>query len=157
MNINKTSILLLLLSSFIFGCNPPAEKAALNEEIVTDETPEDVKIQQAIYDEIMEVHDEMMPKMEDLMNLKGELMEKNATLEEAGLETDGTIFTSTIEMIESADESMMDWMRNFEPMNDGQSHEEIMEYYTLQKSKMDSVKLIMQNALDSGARVLSDQ
>ena len=74
----------------------------------------------------------------------------------AGIDEDIDVLVSTIQMVENADESMMNWMRNFEPVSSEESHENIMAYYTDQKNKMDSVKLIMEEAIGKGQAILSD-
>ncbi len=150
----RISLLLLLIVAI--SCNSTKKEESETTQNSEESIPDEVQIQQAIYDELMEVHDEMMPKMEDLMSIKGKLIEKNDALEELGLASDGTVYTEAIETIENADEAMMNWMRNFEPMNDGQPHEEIVEYYTAQKAKMDSVKVVMESALQLGNDLIKE-
>ena len=151
------AVTLFLVSTLLHAaCTPPAEKTEINDEQTTDETPDEVKVQQALYDDIMLVHDEMMPKMEDLMRIRGEVQEIKDSLKAAGIDEDIDVLVSTIQMVENADESMMNWMRNFEPVSSEESHENIMAYYTDQKNKMDSVKLIMEEAIGKGQAILSD-
>ena len=157
MKIIPTKYLICLLAFLLFNCGPKEQNENDNSESeVTIDLPDTVKAEQDLYDQIMLVHDEMMPKMEDLMNLKRNLIELADSLKESGNVDKAQHYNNTAHLIENADEAMMNWMRNFEPINDGQKHDEIMTYYTLQKSKMDSVKIIMQDALTEGEKTLND-
>lgn len=128
------------------------------EEVVTDELPEEVKIEKALYDDVMDVHDEMMPKMEDMMSIKGKLKEKVDLLKEEASQTELIQELETaINSLETADEAMMNWMRQFDPDTDSLTHEEIVEYYTTQKQKMDSVKVVMVRAIEAASAKLEKQ
>ena len=148
---NILSFLLILL--LISSCGKTTTEQ--QEEVVNDEIPEEVKIEKALYDDVMDVHDEMMPKMENMMSMKGKLKEKVDLLKEEAAQSELVQeIESTIQSLETADEAMMNWMRQFDPETDSLSHEEIVEYYTLQKQKMDSVKVIMMEAIESASAKL---
>ncbi len=87
--------------------------------------------------EVMAVHDEVMPEMGNLMNLKSQLKEKIsnrdslegfANLEELNL---------LIQNLEEAGEAMMDWMRNYKDPSGEMTEDHALEYL---KEKMKSIK-----------------
>ncbi|MEQ8245614.1 hypothetical protein [Fulvivirga sp.] len=151
----KNILPFLLIIMLISACeNKTTEQ---QEEVVTDEIPEEVKIEKALYDDVMDVHDEMMPKMENMMSIKGQLKEKVDLLKEEAAQSQLVLeIEAAIQSLETADEAMMNWMRQFDPETDSLSHEEIVEYYTLQKKKMDSVKVIMVEAIESASAKLEE-
>ncbi|MTI40263.1 hypothetical protein [Fulvivirga lutimaris] len=151
---NTLSFLFIIL--LITGCGQTTTEQQ-QEQVVTDDIPEEVKIEKALYDDVMDVHDEMMPKMENMMSMKGKLKEKVDLLKEEATQTElVNELEMMIQSLETADEAMMNWMRQFDPETDSLSHEEIVEYYTTQKAKMDSVKVIMVEAIESAAAKLEE-
>ncbi len=63
----------------------------------------------ALMTEAMEVHDEIMPKMGELMELKGEITEKAET----GELSDQTAISSTAEELKASHDGMMTWMKDY--------------------------------------------
>lgn len=81
---------------------------------------------EALYREVMEVHDEVMPKMNDIHRIKTSLKEELAN--NPGLpESVRKEKESLIVQLDSAGEGMMDWMRKFDPPSD--SSEAVMKAY----------------------------
>lgn len=151
----KNSFHFLLALVIITSCGQSSSTEQQEVEETKDEIPEEVKIEKALYDEVMMVHDEMMPKMENMMSMKGQLKEKLDLLKEEASQTELIQQLETaINSLETADEAMMNWMRQFDPDTDSLSHEEIVEYYTLQKQKMDSVKVVMVEAIENASAKL---
>ncbi|QSE97368.1 hypothetical protein [Fulvivirga lutea] len=144
------SICLLAISC---AGNKTQEEANSTEE---SELPKEEQIEKSLYDEVMAVHDEMMPKMESMMEIKGRLIEMSDSLREAGKATESSVYVSAVDKIEGADEAMMGWMRQFKPNMEGMSHQEKVDYLTTQKNKMDSVKVVMQVAISNGDSLLSN-
>lgn len=156
MNYLKNTLSLFIIILLISACGK-SNSEQQEMEVVQDDIPEEVKIEKALYDEVMNVHDEMMPKMENMMSIKGKLKEKVDLLKEEAIQ--GALveeLESAISSLETADEAMMKWMRQFDPNTDSLSHDEIVEYYTLQKKKMDSVKVIMEEAMETASSKIED-
>src|SRR6186997_2874672 len=82
---------------------------------------------QALYDEVMKVHDEVMPKMDDIYKLKQELKKQISDKPDLVDEKRRTI-EATILKLDSASEAMMVWMRNFNPLPDSLGEEKAREY-----------------------------
>ena len=137
---------LCLLS--LFGC-----KTEQKSETDVDDVPEEVQIEQALFDEVMVVHDEMMERMEDMMRMKGQLIEQRDSLKRAGQAQQANTVDAAVAGLAQADEAMMDWMRNFKPQKE-KPHQEVVTYYTIKKEQMDSVKLVMLQSIGAAENLL---
>ncbi|MEQ8338535.1 MAG: hypothetical protein RIA62_14360 [Cyclobacteriaceae bacterium] len=102
-------------------------------------------------DEVMGLHDEVMPKMGDLRKASKSLIMKAETLDS----TSATELKVIAEDIEAANEFMMEWMRQYEPDMEG-TEEELLEYYKSQRAGIQEVKERMLNALEQGQKALSE-
>ncbi len=72
----------------------------------------------------MNVHDEVMPKMDDIMKKKKEFQDKLATKPADSLE-----LQQKIARLDSADHMMMDWMHQFNPPDEKTTPDEQTEKY----------------------------
>ncbi len=101
----------------------------------------------ALYDQVMDIHDEVMPKMQDLYALKLELLEKIAqspnmpTLKKEELE-------QVISSLDSTSNAMMDWMHNFSPLPDSTNQEVAREYLETEMQKIQRVKALTNETID---------
>ena len=102
---------------------------------------------QTLYDEVMKVHDEVMPKMDDIYKLKQELKKQMADSSTLAVEKRKTI-EGTILRLDSASENMMVWMRNFNPIPDSLGEEKARAYLEDQQEKIKKVKKEMLEAID---------
>src|SRR5690242_8749642 len=118
----KSSIakyLFFILVLIVWGCG---QKSHDHEHEHDHEHPEEVGPNQTLYDEVMKVHDEVMPKMGDLYNLKKELEKKigdSPTMAEEKKKEIEVI----IAKLDSADQGMRDWMHHFNPIPDSLGEE----------------------------------
>jgi hypothetical protein len=103
---------------------------------------------QALYDEVMKVHDEVMPKMNDIYKLKEDLKKEIANAPDI-VEEKRKEIESAILQLDAASESMMDWMRNFDPLPDSSGEEKARQYLEEQKVKVDKVKETMLQAIEN--------
>ncbi|MEQ8550964.1 MAG: hypothetical protein RIC03_23815 [Cyclobacteriaceae bacterium] len=128
----------LIICLSVIACSSTSEKKK-------DDLP-------ALKDEVMKVHDEVMPKMGALMKAKKQLLKKAET------ETDSLKTMKYLEVsgqIELANESMMDWMHNYDPNFDGD--EVAMKNYLNEKKKsIDKVKIDMLSALLASEEALKE-
>ena len=142
MNLNLTSILLAILL-FAGGCK---QKTQAHDE--HHHHNEEATGNKALYDEVMKVHNEVMPKMDDIYKLKGQLKKKIS--ETPGMPAEKkTAIESAIVKLDSASEGMMIWMRKFTPPSDSTSEEKEKEYLEDQKVKVQKVKEDMLKAIDN--------
>jgi hypothetical protein len=99
---------------------------------------------QLLYDEVMKVHDEAMPKMNDIYNWKEKLKSKlqaDTLSQERKQELE-----SAIHRLDSASDGMMVWMRQFDPPADSINKERAREYL---ENEMEKVKVVKEEILQS--------
>ncbi|MBS1491024.1 MAG: hypothetical protein JSS93_10885 [Bacteroidetes bacterium] len=93
---------------------------------------------QALYEQVMDVHDEVMPKVEQLYSLKKELQEKLKTKD---LPDDvKKQIDLAIHGLDSADRAMMNWMHHFNPLPDSANREAAREYLEDEMEKIKNVR-----------------
>ena len=90
-----------------------------------------------------------MPKMNDLYKLKEELKKKMANTPGMVDEKKEEI-EATIAKLDSASESMMVWMRGFNPLPDSLGEEKAREYLETEMEKVKKVKEDVLEALEKG-------
>ena len=104
----------------------------------------------------MKVHDEVMPKLDDIYKLKEQLKDKIANTPDMVAEKKQEI-EGIISRLDSASEGMMVWMRNFNPLPDSIGEEEAREYLESEMEKIKKVGEDVRKALDDGEAVSSQQ
>ncbi len=130
----------LITSSFFISCLlllGGCDKKS-NDHHSIDE-PTENSPNQALYDQVMEVHDEVMPKMNDLYQAKTKLTTR--LKETPGLsENEKKEIQDKISRLDSANESMMVWMRQFDPIPDSLGEEKAKAYLETELVKVNKVK-----------------
>ena len=91
-----------------------------------DKDSSDLTANRALYDQARDIHDEVMPKIEDIYNLKKELLEKIAKTPDMVADKKKDI-ENTIAKLDSASNAMMDWMHEFKPLPDRADQEKARE------------------------------
>ncbi|MCB0487805.1 MAG: hypothetical protein R2820_15225 [Cyclobacteriaceae bacterium] len=134
--------LFLLVLLFAIGCGQPTSQSETNTEEDAEENPN-----QALYDQVMNVHDEVMPKMEDIYKLKSQLQEMVANTPDMVMEKKESV-ENTILQLDSASNLMMDWMHQFDPLPDSSDAEEARAYLESQMEKIKKVKEEMEAAIE---------
>lgn len=102
---------------------------------------------QALYDEVMDVHDEVMPKMNDIYSLTEKLKKEIADTPDM-VEEKRKHIEAAIRQLDTASEEMMVWMRNFNPLPDSLGEEKARRYLEVQLEKVNKVKNDMLQAID---------
>ena len=131
---------IIALVAVVFSCSSPQKK--------TEEAQEPT-----LKEKVMMVHDEVMPKMGELRKTQKELL----VLVDSSA-ADSVVAAKYQELareIEVANESMMNWMRNFEPDFAG-TPEEVEEYLQGELEKIEKVKSDMLKSLEEGKKALTD-
>ena len=99
------------------------------------ETKKSIEEQQAdlreeLYNQVMAVHDEVMPRMDEIYRLKTKLQEELQDLlankSDSNAENIKSL-TDKINSLENASKEMMVWMRQFDVQPDSLGHEVIMQ------------------------------
>ncbi len=101
---------------------------------------------EALKNKVLDTHDEVMPKMGQVMNLKKQVVAKAAELESADSSNEKiTELRDLAGELEAAYQGMMTWMRDWsessDPYTKGEvSPSEVTTYYESEQAKVDKVK-----------------
>lgn len=106
----------------------------------------------SLKEEVMALHDEVMPKMGELHKTQKRLLSL-ADSTEVSDSVAAKEYRKLANAIELANESMMDWMRNFEPNYVG-DEKEVATYLETKKKSIAEVKGRMLESLEAGKKVL---
>ena len=116
------------------------------------------KAKDQLYDKVMAVHDEIMPKMGDITKYKKQLTVMIDELIEAGREENEARIAElkkAVEDLENSHDGMMNWMRAFDNDFEGKVHEEVMEYLEDQKTRIEKVGKETNTALKNAEKLLT--
>lgn len=129
---------ILLLSAFtivVSACNNQSESHNQERKLIED---------------VMAVHDEVMPKGDELMSLKSSLDSV------AKVSPDSLAALEIVSALDSADNQMSDWMAAYNPdLVKGKSHEEVIKYFEGEKAKITEVKNLTNASIEKAKKFLS--
>ena len=100
----------------------------------------------SLYDEVMVIHDEVMPRMTDIHRLKKSIKQKH--------KDDLQNYPEAIDLLarlEEADNAMMNWMADFKPPKDESAAE---AYLNAEKSKISEVSRLMKATIQEAETYL---
>lgn len=101
--------------------------------------------------ETIAIHDEVMPKMDEIMKLKKSLkLEQDSVSEE-----ESTAIQELIISLEASDKAMMNWMRNYDPRMEGMSDDEKIAYLKKQKMSIQAVSEQMKSSISEAEEYLN--
>ena len=100
-----------------------------------------------LFQEIMDAHDEVMPKMEKIRNLEKQF--RSAALSSP----DSSELIRQAEILSNANEAMMIWMRDFNSNFQGSDLEK-KEYLLVQKMELYQVKELMNAGILQGEKLV---
>ena len=143
----KVGVLMLMILS---ACNQNT-----SEKKEAAGTPDAVEKKR---NEVMAIHDEIMPRIGTLMNLKTQLKEKAAAIDtDQGIDQEQLdAIQISIEKLENADEAMMQWMRTYKDPADSVSEKEALSYLELKEQEIVEVKAKMQQSEADARALLND-
>ena len=98
-------------------------------------------------EKVMAIHDEVMPKMNDLHKLKKQLEEEIKNSPDLVAERKEQI-ENQLKQVNEASEGMMQWMRQFNPEDFKADKEEYLKYLNEELEKVSKVKEDMLKALE---------
>jgi len=115
--------------------------------------PNNEDIQQELVREVMVIHDEVMPKMDDIHRTQKQLRAKKETVTNTLVKKN---IDDHIIALEGAGEGMMEWMAALKlpSTDDTRSHEEIMLYLNGQKVEIQHVSDDMKGSIAAGKELL---
>ena len=120
--------------------------------------PDELAAEQKAWDEMMVVHDEVMPKISEMNQVTREFK----SIEENEPELFTTYrerILSNKQRLESAEEAMFSWMSSIEPLEklrETKNHQEIISHLTEETSKIKKISNDMLTSLNSGIELLSE-
>ncbi|MBT8236814.1 MAG: hypothetical protein KJO04_11520 [Bacteroidia bacterium] len=133
-------ILILAFSSLFLGCKDQDKTTGLSQ-----------------MEEVMSIHDEVMPKMSTLAKLVGELKSKADSTEQ------GLKYTSAMEDLQDSHKAMMDWMQGFgsrftsdEILNGAPLSEEKQEWLDEEEEKVIALKKQILESIEEAQDLLQD-
>jgi DNA repair protein RadC len=103
-----------------------------------------------LYDQVMDIHDEVMPKMDELYQLKKGIQEKLVAIDSTQTEKRQQMET-TIHLLDSANEAMMVWMREFNPPSETEG-EAYTQYMEAELGKVKQMREVVLSALEQGKK-----
>lgn len=96
---------------------------------------------QTLFKSVMEVHDGVMPKMDNIHEARKVLKDKLST-------ADSTEVFALLEKLDAADEAMMVWMEDFNSSFETMPIQEQKKYLELEKEKITKVRDMMLGSLE---------
>lgn len=108
-----------------------------------------------LQNEVMSIHDEVMPEMGTLMKLKKQLKDTISHLDSTK-QTVADSLNLIVEQLEEADEAMMQWMRNYKAPTEEMPPEEALQYLQLKKKEIIEVRDKIYNSEASARTALQN-
>lgn len=149
----KNLIVVLAIASFLFlaSCQQKSEhdKHEGHDAHAQDKT--ETSENEKLYNEVMKVHDEVMPKMDDIHRLKmsiREKIEKNPNLPKV----ERLKLDAMYAKLDSANDGMMVWMREFRPLPDSVGEEKAKKYLENEMERVNKVRDNMLKAIESAEK-----
>lgn len=132
---------------FLFFMAAACQQTSHNDQPTHDSV--EASPNQKLYDEIMDIHDEVMPRMNDLHKTKTSLQTRLAL---PGLgEDERQEIQHNISRLDSASEGMMVWMRRFDPLPDSAGEEKARVYLEAELEKIKKVRDDILSALKASS------
>jgi len=116
------------------------------------------KQEKTLRDSIIAIHDKVMGMDDKLMNNKMKidtLLKTQLTGVKDTTETKKQLMGLKVQLT-SAEDQMEKWMQKFDPDQKGKSHEEIMNYYSAQKTILVGVDSAMNTAINASGNYLKE-
>lgn len=98
--------------------------------------------------EVIKLHDEIMPMMGPLHKVKGHLQKK------AEADSSNVELVKAIIAIETAEETMMNWMHNYDMTFEGADATETVQYFSEKKISIEQIIVKINEAMVTGERML---
>jgi hypothetical protein len=137
------NLVVIFLSLVLFSCAGGNKKT---EDVSRQNYLKEVK------NEVMDLHDEVMPLMGEMSSVRRKLVAQANELDEANEQKQ--LLMEAAKRIEVAEDLMMDWMRNYE-VDFGDTIEEKISYQEEQRGKMSAVAIEMKEVLKVGKELVN--
>jgi hypothetical protein len=138
--------LLLASTLFIGSCSQKSEHDHHDHGMTESDNPNAI-----LYNQVLDVHDEVMPQMDEIEKLKREFKEQIANTPDMVVEKRQKL-EAVISNLDSAGSAMMDWMHALTPLDelpDSVDSEQARAYY---ESEMERITKVKNQMLESIAK-----
>jgi predicted transcriptional regulator len=110
-----------------------------------------------LYKEVIGIHDAVMPRMDELMQYKGQVKKELDSLSKAKSfdPTRKQQLDSLYTALESAEVAMEDWMTQFDSQMKDKTEEQKVAYLKTQQEKVEEVRDRMNSSLTKAQQLLS--
>ncbi len=129
------------------SCSKSGDHSSMNHD--ADQSQEEGP-NQTLYNQLMDVHDEVMPKMDDIMKLKRTLQEQIANSPDMLIERKQEL-EHVISNLDSASNEMMNWMHRmheFNPLADSVDQEKARDYLESEMEEIKKVKELINESIE---------
>ncbi len=133
---------ILLFAALLASCGSPPRDST------TSPPGDSTDINLVLYDQVMDIHDEVMPKMNDIEALKKKLKDQIAASPDL-IPEERKKLERRISNLDSVGHMMMDWMHHFDPPADSLGAEAYREYMEGQMEKVKKVREAMLEIIKS--------
>lgn len=106
-----------------------------------------------LQEEVMAIHDSIMPMTDSVTRLKQRLKNREVEISKG----DSAMVKKAIEKLNSANEAMMQWMRQYDQPSDTLEQSKKKTYLKEQKEKIKRVKEKMLKSIEKANIILKDQ
>lgn len=111
-------------------------------------TGDDSEANKALYNEAMRIHDAVMPRMDEVYRLKTSLKARLDTLKDL-TDADKAGLIDAMAQLDSADQTMRRWMRDFEIPADSVDSETVRAYMELQIERVKEVQSAITESIEA--------
>ena len=137
-------IFYILTIAFLTSCGPGQK---------TKEELTGAALIEARHDEVMVVHDEVMPKMGTIRKLKKGIEVKIDSFQTMGDSVSVELLRVVVSELEGASDAMMVWMRSYEKPSEGTSDDEVAKYYEGEMVKVMDVREEMLGTIEKAESI----
>lgn len=130
----------LIAAVLASGCGKSTSDGHQHDDAVSDST----SANEALYNQVMAIHDEVMPKSSDILRLKKKLQDQIASTPDMVVEERKKL-EQRIAALDSADKMMWDWMHEFNPLPDSADQEAARAYL---ESEMERIRKVREAMLE---------
>jgi hypothetical protein len=132
---------------FLWSCKPSGNSSEGNPQVDT----------KALEDQLMAIHDEVMPRLTDIQHLTGELRKIKSTVRES--QEGKMIFPEgleqNLESLKLAEQGMWDWMKGYHDSRDSIPAEQLKPFLDKQMELIKSVQTGINTSIDNAQKWLA--
>jgi hypothetical protein len=146
MTMKTAGLPILFIIAALNGCGKKTEDHSHHHE-QQESGPADPN--KALYDSVMNVHNQVMPRLDEMFKLSESLRDKIAKAPDMPAVKKQEI-QAAIDSLDHANEGMMVWMRHFTPLTDTANRQAARDYLNAEMVKVERVKSDILSAIEKG-------